>query len=69
MTTAASGQMDTETHGRFQNALAAAANRAHQYGAGAMLVPGHETSRGGCGAVPVGTRVRIPLGSLIFPNS
>src|SRR5258708_38354153 len=34
------GQMDTETHGRFSDALAAAANRASQYGADATLVLG-----------------------------
>jgi hypothetical protein len=32
--------MDTETHGRFRDALAAAVNRAPQYGADAMLVLG-----------------------------
>ena len=38
------GEMDTETHGRFRNALAAAANRASQYGADAMLVLGKNTT-------------------------
>src|SRR5258707_11755059 len=48
------GEMDTETHGRFRDALAAAANRASQYGADAMLVLGHEHHGEGAVAVPVG---------------
>jgi hypothetical protein len=46
--------MDTETHGRFRDALTAAANRASQYGADAMLVLGHEHHAEGAVAVPVG---------------
>jgi hypothetical protein len=46
--------MDTEPQGRFRDALAAAANRASQYGADAMLVLGHEHHGEGAVAVPVG---------------
>jgi hypothetical protein len=48
------GEMDTETHGRFRDALAAAANRASQYGADAIIVLGHEHHGEGAMVVPVG---------------
>jgi hypothetical protein len=51
------GEMDTETHGRFRDALAAAANRASRYGADAMLVLGHEHHGEGAVAVPVGNAI------------
>ena len=46
------GEMEPETRGRFRNALAAAANRAPQYGADAIIVLSHEHH--GEGAVGVG---------------
>jgi hypothetical protein len=44
----------TFSHGRFRDALAAAANRAFQYGADAMLVLGHEHHGEDAEADPVG---------------
>jgi hypothetical protein len=51
------GEMDTETHGRYRDALAAAANRASQYGADAIVVLGHEHHGEGAVAVPVGNAI------------
>lgn len=46
--------MDTSTMGRFRNALAAAANRAAEYGADAMIVLNHEHHGEGAVIVPAG---------------
>jgi hypothetical protein len=43
------GEMDTETHGRYRDALAAAANRASQYGADAKSWFWAMSIMGGCG--------------------